>query len=141
MVAMETSSHMDSDMSYQIFARQILEKVAKFGNVCFNIKKVINVQSRRGQNPPICSSGTRGSRRSWYQIITSCTTASERPTGSKASLLPPFADTILGKCSNRRFSYLVKSGLFIKWTFLVKDVFCGRKRNENVFDCNDKKSC
>ena len=52
MVAMETSSHVDSDRSYQIVARYILEKVTKFGSVCFNIKKVINVQSRRGQNPP-----------------------------------------------------------------------------------------
>ena len=25
---------------------------AKFGSVCFDIKKVINVQSRCGQNPP-----------------------------------------------------------------------------------------
>ena len=34
----------------------MLEKVAKFGGVCFNIKKVINVQSLRGQNtavPPV----------------------------------------------------------------------------------------
>ena len=30
----------------------MLEKVAKFGSVCFNIKNVINVQSCRGQNPP-----------------------------------------------------------------------------------------
>ena len=52
MVAMETSSHVDSDMSYQIVARQILEKVAKFGSVCFNIEKVINVQSCHGQIPP-----------------------------------------------------------------------------------------
>ena len=52
MVAMETSSHVDSDMSYQIVASLILEKVARFGIVCFKIKKVINVQSRRGQNLP-----------------------------------------------------------------------------------------
>ena len=37
MVAMETSSHEGRNMSYQIVARQILEKVAKFGSVCFNI--------------------------------------------------------------------------------------------------------
>ena len=49
---MERSSHVHSDMSYQIVVIQILEKVAKFGSVSFNIKKVINVQSRRGQNPP-----------------------------------------------------------------------------------------
>ena len=52
MVAMETSSHVDSDMSYQIVAREILEKVAKSGSVCFSIKKVINVQSCCGPNPP-----------------------------------------------------------------------------------------
>ena len=52
MVAMETSSHVGFDMSYQIVARKILEKVAKFGSVCLNINKVVNVQSRRGQNPP-----------------------------------------------------------------------------------------
>ena len=46
MVAMETSSHVDSDMSYQI-----LEKAAKFGSVCLNIKKVINIKSGLGQNP------------------------------------------------------------------------------------------
>ena len=52
MVAMETSSHVDSDISYRIVARQILYKIAKFGGVCFNIKKkIISVQSRR-QNPP-----------------------------------------------------------------------------------------
>ena len=28
-----------------------LEKVANFGGVCFNIKKVINAQIRRGQSP------------------------------------------------------------------------------------------
>ena len=49
--SVETSSHVDGDMSYQIVARQFSEKVAKFSGVCFNIKKVINVQSRRGQNP------------------------------------------------------------------------------------------
>ena len=49
MVAMETSSNVDSDMSYQIVARYILEKVAKFGSVCFNFEKVINVQSHCGQ--------------------------------------------------------------------------------------------
>ena len=38
MVAMETSSHVDSDMSYQIVARQSLQKVAKFSSVCLNIK-------------------------------------------------------------------------------------------------------
>ena len=52
MVAMDTSSHVVSDMSYQIVARNILGQVAKFGRVCFNIKRVIDVQSRRGQNPP-----------------------------------------------------------------------------------------
>ena len=36
------------DMSYQIVARYILGKVAKFDGVCFNIGKVINVQSQRG---------------------------------------------------------------------------------------------
>ena len=52
MVVMETSSHVDSHLSKQIVPRYFLEKVAKFGSVCFNIKKVINVQSRRGQNSP-----------------------------------------------------------------------------------------
>ena len=51
MVSMETLSCVDRDMSIQIVARLFLEKVTKFGTVCFNIKKVINVQSRRGQNP------------------------------------------------------------------------------------------
>ena len=52
MVAMETSGHVESQLSYQIVSRWFLEKVTKFGSVCFNIEKVINVQSRRGQNPP-----------------------------------------------------------------------------------------
>ena len=43
---------MDSDMSYQIVARQFLAKVTKFGSVCSKIKKVIRVQSRRGRNSP-----------------------------------------------------------------------------------------
>ena len=43
-VAMETSNCMDQDMLFKIVARLILGKVAKFGGVCFNIKKVINVQ-------------------------------------------------------------------------------------------------
>ena len=61
MVAMETSSQVDSDMSHQIVASLILEKVARFGIVCFKIKKVINVQSRRGQNllPPPSPQPTR----------------------------------------------------------------------------------
>ena len=50
MVAMETSSHVDSDLSYQIVAN--FGKSPQVGSVCFNIKKVITVQSRRGQNPP-----------------------------------------------------------------------------------------
>ena len=59
MVAMETSSHVDRNLSYKIVVKYILEKVAKFGSACFNIKKKngINVQSRHGQNsthPPIC---------------------------------------------------------------------------------------
>ena len=29
-----------------------VEKVTKFGSICFNIKNVVNVESRRGQNPP-----------------------------------------------------------------------------------------
>ena len=49
MVAMETSSHVDFCGSYQIVARQLLETFSKFGSVCFNIRKVINVKSRRGQ--------------------------------------------------------------------------------------------
>ena len=51
MVAMERSSHVDSHMSYQIVTRCNIEKVTKFSRVCFDVKKVINVQSRRGQNP------------------------------------------------------------------------------------------
>ena len=39
MVAMETSSHVDNDMSYQIVARQRLENVTKFDGVCCNITK------------------------------------------------------------------------------------------------------
>ena len=44
---METSSHVGSDMLYQIVANWLSEKVSKFGSVCFNIRKVINVQRRR----------------------------------------------------------------------------------------------
>ena len=47
-VAMETSNCLGQDMSYQIVARYILGKVAKFDGVCFNIEKVINVHSQRG---------------------------------------------------------------------------------------------
>ena len=54
MVAVETWSHVDNDMLNQIVASSFLEKVTKFGSVCFNIKKVINVQIRRGQNPSPC---------------------------------------------------------------------------------------
>ena len=49
---METSSHVDCYVSYQIVAREFLEKVTKFGGVCFNIQNVINVQSCRRQNLP-----------------------------------------------------------------------------------------
>ena len=51
-VAMKTSNCLDQDMSHQIVARLLLEKVPKFGGVCFNIKKVINVQSQRGHFLP-----------------------------------------------------------------------------------------
>ena len=45
MVVMETSSHVDSHMSYQIVA-------TTFGSVFFNIKNVNKVRSHRRQNPP-----------------------------------------------------------------------------------------
>ena len=44
-VAMETSNCLDQDLSHQNVARKILGKIAEFGGVCFNIRKVINVQS------------------------------------------------------------------------------------------------
>ena len=36
----------------KLFPDNFLEKVAKFGSVCFITEKVINIQSRCGQNPP-----------------------------------------------------------------------------------------
>ena len=51
-VAIETSNCLDQDMSCQIVDSQILGKVAKFGGVCSNIKKVVNVQSQSPPPPP-----------------------------------------------------------------------------------------
>ena len=51
MVAMETSSHVDSSILYQIVARLCLEKVTKFGSVCCHIKKVNDIQSRPDRIP------------------------------------------------------------------------------------------
>ena len=51
-VFMETSNCLDQQISYQVVVRQILGKVTKFGGVCFNIKKVINVQSQHGNFLP-----------------------------------------------------------------------------------------
>ena len=39
MVAMERSSQVDSNMSYQIWFQINFKKFAKFDSVCFNIKK------------------------------------------------------------------------------------------------------
>ena len=52
MVAMETASSVNNNMSYQIVRRQISGKLKKFGGFYFNIEKVINGQSRDGQIPP-----------------------------------------------------------------------------------------
>ena len=51
MDAMETSSHVDSDMSYQIVAK-LLEKVAKFRSVCFNINVYSRVRAEFAPPPP-----------------------------------------------------------------------------------------
>ena len=49
---LKTSNRLGQDMLYQMFARHISGKVAKFGSVCFNVSKGINVQSLRGQFLP-----------------------------------------------------------------------------------------
>ena len=49
---METSNFLGQDMSYQIFARKFLGKVAKSGGVCFNLKNAVNAQSKREHFPP-----------------------------------------------------------------------------------------
>ena len=51
-VAMETSKCLGQDMSNQIVARSILRKVAKFGDVCLYIERVINAQSHFYACPP-----------------------------------------------------------------------------------------
>ena len=55
MVAMETSSHVDSHLSFQIVPRWFLEKVAKFGTICFNIKKLLTSKVAAGRIPPLPS--------------------------------------------------------------------------------------
>ena len=52
MVAMETSSHVDSDVSHQIVARWFLEKVTKFGGICFDIKEFLTSKFTAGGIPP-----------------------------------------------------------------------------------------
>ena len=43
---------MSKNVSFDVpIIRLMTSHVAKFGSVCFNIKKVINIQSRCGQNP------------------------------------------------------------------------------------------
>ena len=51
MAGIETSSHVDCYLLYQIVARLFLGNFTNFGSIFFNIRKVINVQSRRGQTP------------------------------------------------------------------------------------------
>ncbi len=50
-VAMITSSSRQNNLSYQIISRLSLDKLAKFGSVWFNLKKVLSVQSQRGHFP------------------------------------------------------------------------------------------
>ena len=42
MVAMETSSHVDSGMSYQIVCQIVFRKVTKFGSICFTIRGTVS---------------------------------------------------------------------------------------------------
>ena len=47
----------------------MLEKVAKCDSVCFNIKKAINVESRRRQNPPPPSPGLNRVKMCYYLML------------------------------------------------------------------------
>ena len=50
-VAMETSNRLGQDVSYQFVARKSSGKVAKFGGICFNIKKKVIIVRYSGADP------------------------------------------------------------------------------------------
>ena len=52
MVTSNSIEIQQQNRSHQFFPTEISEKVRKFHAIYFNIKNVIQVQSRRGQNPP-----------------------------------------------------------------------------------------